>query len=142
MDEEHAAFHTPRTRVTTAAKLITEADDREVIDSDDALIIQGALKQGQLQGHQTDKIRNFGVFSVRNLALGAVSLIAGSTIIGYFTGIGEEIAKQSFLATKIERFVLDNEADLQKFLSDLPADVRSAMRQFLSDLKGRLRSKS
>ena len=50
LDEEHAAFQTPKNRVPAAIKLITDADDREVVDSDDASIIQAALEVGQGTG--------------------------------------------------------------------------------------------
>jgi hypothetical protein len=141
LDEEHAAFQTPKNRVPAAIKLITDADDREVVDSDDASIIQAALEVGQGTGHQTGKARSYGVLSVRNLSMGAIGLVATSMIGGYFTGIGETIAQHSLLATKIEAFVLDNEVTLVRFISDLPADVRAGVRQLIEDLKERLASK-
>ncbi|HUI14437.1 MAG TPA: hypothetical protein VL048_13330 [Xanthobacteraceae bacterium] len=137
MDEEHAAFQTPKDRVVSARKLIIEADDREVVDSADASIVQGALDAGQGAGHQAGKARNYGVLSVRNLALGAIGLIATSVIGGYFKEIGEAVAQHSLLAGKIERFVLDNETALLRFVSDLPADVRTGVQELIRDLKER-----
>jgi hypothetical protein len=135
LDEDHAAFQTPREAVEPARELVAAAETEDVVEEDDATILDGALRSGEQTGTQSLKARNWGVLSVRNLLVSAIGIAAAGIVTGAFEQIGNQVAEHSILAQKTIRLVLSSEDALGKFLSNLPADIRSAVRALIDDLR-------
>jgi hypothetical protein len=135
LDEDHAAFQTPRHATESALQIVTSADDEAVIEGEDAQIIEDALRSGEYRGAQSLKARSWGVLSVRNLIVGAMGIAAVNMTSGVFKEVGAEVAKNSILAQKSIRLILSSEDALLQFLSALPADIRSTVRALIDDLK-------
>lgn len=136
LDNDHAAFHAPRTAVQPAIQIIDAADEGAVIEGDDARILGEALRSGSRSGVQSEKARSWGVLSVRNLIVGAIGIAALNVSAGSLKEIGVEVAKNSRLAHKSIRLILSTEEALLQFLTSLPADIRSTVRALINDLKG------
>jgi hypothetical protein len=137
LDDEHASFQAPHDEIPSARGMVLAARAEDVIRSGDAEILDGALAAGERLGHQSKKAGNFGVLSTRNLVLGAAAIAATGVAEGFFKHVGEEVGKQSILAEKTARLILDSEEPLLKFLESLPADVRTAVRALIAELKRR-----
>jgi hypothetical protein len=139
LDEDHARFQTPLDRVPPARQVLTAIKKGEVVRPDEVAILDDTLNAGEHVGYQSGKIRNYGIISVRNLAFGVMTFLASSLAEGFLKDIGEEVAKHSALAEKSKIFLLKSEDELGRFLSDLPADIRAAVRTLIQELK-KLRS--
>jgi hypothetical protein len=135
LDEDHAAFHTPRHAVEPARELINAADEGAVIDVDDAQLLQDALRSNQTSGVQSLKARSWGILSVRNLVVGAMGVAAAGISAGAFKEIGGQFAKNSVLAEKSVRLLLTSEEALMRFLEGMPADIRVTVRALIDDMR-------
>jgi Leucine-rich repeat (LRR) protein len=137
LDEEHASFQTPRDKIPSARIVLTAAKDGKIVLADDAAILDDALDAGERSGHQSSKARNYGIFSVRNVAIGAAAFAAWNLAEGAIKHIGEEVSKDSTLAHKSVTLILKSEEALLRFLDDLPADIRAAVKTLIEDFKKR-----
>jgi hypothetical protein len=135
LDNDHAAFQMSRQSIEPALQVVTIADDEAIIEDEDVRIIEAALRSGDASGLQSQKARGWGVLSVRNLIVGAMGVAALNLSGGAFKEIGVEVAKNSMLAQKSIQLIISSEAALLKFLANMPADIRAAVRALLDELK-------
>jgi hypothetical protein len=137
LDDEHASFQMQRDALPPAREMLTAVKQGEIVRGEDVAVVDDALNAGEHIGHQSGKARSYGIFSVRNVTFGAVGLVAAGLAEGFFKDIGEEVAKHSHLAKRSVVFLLKSEEVLLRFLDDLPADIRAAVRTLIDDLKKR-----
>jgi Leucine-rich repeat (LRR) protein len=137
LDDENASFQAPREEVPPARIVLLAAKDGKIIFSGDAAILDDALGAGERSGHQSSKARNYSILSVRNVATTAVAFVALDLAEGALKQIGEEVGKDSTLAHKSVTFILKGEEKLLRFLDNLPADIRAAVRTLIEDFKKR-----
>jgi hypothetical protein len=137
LDDGNSAFQTPREKVSPARIVLIAAKEGKVILSDDAAILDDALDAGERSGHQSSKARNYGILSVRNVATTAVAFVALALAEGALKQIGEEVTKDSTLAHKSVGFILKGEEELLRFLDNLSADIRAAIKTLIEDFKNR-----
>jgi hypothetical protein len=135
LDNEHASFHASSEKIPPAQKVLKLAEDEDIVRRSDAVVINSALAAGQHAGTQSHKAGGFGIFSVRNVVFGATAFVAAHLAEGYIEHVGGDIAKQSALAKKSISFLHDGEETLMRFLEDLPADIRAAVRTLIQEIR-------
>lgn len=135
LDDEHSAFVVPRLSIQPAQNIVAFAEQKGVIHREHATILHTALSAGGHSGHQSNKAGNFGIFSVRNLVVGAAAIAATGFLGGVAKYVGEEFAKQSILAEKTLSLIVSSEKSLLEFLKNVPPDVRAVLRSIVDQLR-------
>jgi hypothetical protein len=134
LDDEVRAFSSNESSIDPASLFLRRVQQAALIREDEAKVVAVALDSGKVDAAIAGKARGWGIRSMRNAGLAILALV-GTTAAGYNQEIGSDIAKNSRVAQKIERFVLDSERELLELLSHLPSDVRGALKSAVDVLK-------
>jgi hypothetical protein len=131
LDDEAREFQSARTDVESASKLLQRAEQVAALRVDDAKTLSVALDAGNRDAASANKARGWGIRTVRNLGCVCIAGL-GAIYLGFGKEIGVQIAKDSVIAKKIEKVILDGEKELIEILAHLPPDIRAALRAILA----------
>jgi hypothetical protein len=135
LDNEARDFSDPHEALVSATSFLLRVKQAALIRADQGKVVEVALDSGKGDTVVATKARGWGVRSMRNAALAALAIV-GIAASGYTDEIGNEIAKHSEVAHRIEQLVIDSEKELLDLLSHLPADIRAVLKSAL-DLMGK-----
>ena len=131
LDDESAAFLTQKELLDPGATLIRSARDNAVVSSDDAAIIVGlieAAQRGELQGL---KAKTRGLLSIRNLLYASAVVVVG--FLGNATA--SNYSEKSPLIKHSGAFLANAEENIEKFILNLPADLRAAFQELIKEIR-------
>ena len=134
LDDEARTFSYNESTIDPASSFLRRVWEAALIRDNEAKVVAVALNSGKVDAAIAGKARGWGIRSMRNAGL-AILAIAGTAAAGYSQEIGTEIAKNSQVAQRIERFVVDSEHELLDLLSHLPSDIRGALKSAVDALK-------
>jgi hypothetical protein len=133
------AFQTPRDKIPPVRKVLTAVKEGEIVRAEDAAILDDALDAGQVSISAINRARLAATVSFRCATLYSARprLRLRALQKAFSKHIGEEVGKHSPLAEKSVVLIVKSEEALLRFLDDLPADIRAAVRTLIDDLKKR-----
>jgi hypothetical protein len=137
LDDELASFQTPRAKVPSARTVLAAIKEGRIVRDEDVSIIEAGLTAGEHSGYQSSKARSWSIVSVRNVVVVAAGFLASNLAAGIVRHIGEQVAKHSSIVEKTVAVLTKEDEVFERFISDLPADIRAAIRTLIKDLKNR-----
>ena len=120
--------------IAPAAAFLRRVQNAQLIGDEEANIVEVALDSGKVEAAIAKKARGWGVQSVRNAGLLALTVL-GTAAVGFAEHVGSEIATKSEVAHRVERLVVEGEKDLMDLLSHLPSDIKAALKGALDELR-------
>lgn len=131
IDNELAHFMAPGLLLNPSSKIVTAANEVELIIKGDAEALRGILEAGLRGDVQGNKAGNRGVASARNLVTVAVTILTAA----YAGALSNEAGPKSIIVEKSAQFIVGAEADIVKVMQNLSADFRAALRSLTQDLQ-------
>ncbi|MEP0706747.1 MAG: leucine-rich repeat domain-containing protein [Parvibaculum sp.] len=129
LDDDLASFHSASDHFDAAVSTVNIAVEVELLNLPDGELILAVVDTAHGTGHQSEKARDWSIYTARNIAAGALLFVVGSVTTGALAQVGTEVAQQSRLAGVARDFLLRSESEIVDLTQRLPADVRAAIRE-------------
>jgi hypothetical protein len=134
LDDETSAFVTRDELVEPGSILIKRADEKALVSPGDAAAVSGLVAAARRGSQIGQKAKTRGIGSVRNLIIFSATFVATFLI----NATASDYAAKSPLIHRAGSFLVQSEAEVEKLVSNLPADIRLALRQLIKDIKEHL----
>ena len=142
-DEAVRISRQPRESLAPTKEIFESAKSGALLEKSTERVLGSAIDAGERSdGVQAEKNRAFASGTTRSMIVAfmvggsayAMSL-GGKFVEGAVTKAGEHFYEHSAIGETIDRFLLEKEKEIAELFKDLPADVRSAIREVLRRIR-------
>ena len=130
--EENAnAFGDALQRLHASKRVIGHVRAANVLRKEDLLLVEELLRAAERSGHQSSKAKFWTFATVKRVVLAAGRILARAAA----TQVAGDYAESSVLLKRLTELMLDGEAAVTDFVSQLPATSREAILAIIEKLK-------